>query len=123
MPDTIMSAAGHGLPRERIEAAIEALIALLDVSEPDSDLEPQGDEEPSLGWTSTMAHGSLTDAELDDCDDEPSDHGIADHGGLEEQGLAGMGLAVIHAQMGRREPILGRFIPVAEYDKTGRAVA
>src|SRR5690554_1321093 len=90
MPATTLAAAAEGLPRERIEAAIEALIALLDATEPDSDLEPslgwnpygapdlEGDDselEPSLGWTVTGAHGALTDAEFDDCDDEPSDNG------------------------------------------------
>jgi hypothetical protein len=37
--------AAEGLPRHRIERAIEALIALLDDTQPDPDLEP------NLGWT------------------------------------------------------------------------
>lgn len=104
----------HAIPRHRIEAAIESLIALLDASEPDPDLEPQGDDEPWLGWTSTMAHGNNEDREDGD------DNGIADYFAIEEQGLGDVGLAAIHAQMGRQEPIIGRFIPVAEYDKAGR---
>lgn len=125
-------------PRHRIEAAIEALISLLDATEPDHDLEPslgwnpygepdlEGDDadlEPWLGWTTTMAHGSVTDAELDDCDDEPGDNGIADSGGQEEQGLKWAALDTIHAQMGQRQPILGRVIPVGECGTIGRAAA
>jgi hypothetical protein len=53
------------IPRHRIEAAIDALIALLDASEPDSDLEP------SLGWCSNWdgsvgAYGGSDERERDD---------------------------------------------------------
>ena len=36
--------------REDLERTIELLVTLLDHAEPDPDLEPSGDEEPSLGW-------------------------------------------------------------------------
>jgi hypothetical protein len=60
--------------RELLATAIECLIALLDLQEPDPDREPNGDEEPSLGWTADGKigddHGD--DRELDAADDEPS---------------------------------------------------
>ncbi|MBN8245227.1 hypothetical protein JF546_19605 [Nitratireductor aquimarinus] len=59
------------LPRNRIEAAIEALIALLDATEPDPDLE-DSDSDCDLA-------GADTDLE------DGNDHGIADLGGLGEQ--------------------------------------
>lgn len=77
---------GGAMPRHRIERAIEALIELLDATEPDPDLEPTGDDEPSLGWTSTMAYGSGNDLE-DNCDS-----GIADLDGVSEQGFLGVAL-------------------------------
>lgn len=69
------------LPRHRIENAIEALIALLDASELDPDLEPHADDEPSLGWTSTMALANTDDLE------DNEDSGIADAEGAQEQGF------------------------------------
>lgn len=48
------------IPRRRVEAAIDSLIAYLDATESDPDLEEAGDLEPS------------TDRELDTADDEPS---------------------------------------------------
>jgi hypothetical protein len=41
--------------RELLATAIECLIALLDLQEPDPDLEPNGDEEPDLGWSDMEA--------------------------------------------------------------------
>jgi hypothetical protein len=60
--------------RELLATAIECLIALLDLQEPDPELEANGDEEPTLGWT---ADGRIGDdrgdeRELDTADDEPS---------------------------------------------------
>jgi hypothetical protein len=62
------------VPRAAVERAIEALVALLDALDPDPDLEPNGDEEPSLGWTGEgrgMGDGG-DDRELDTANDEPS---------------------------------------------------
>jgi hypothetical protein len=53
--------------RQKVEEAIEAMIAWLDHMDGDADHEDVGDDEPSLGG------GELgDDRELDDCDDEPS---------------------------------------------------
>jgi hypothetical protein len=49
--------------RQNIEASIERLLAMLDTLDGDPDLEPDADGEPSLGWTATMAFGSLDDRE------------------------------------------------------------
>lgn len=71
--------------RQSIEARINelldqsfALITMLDMMEVDPDFEPNGDDEPSLGWTGegrgtvgldkSMAHDD--DREADTCDDE-----------------------------------------------------
>ena len=51
--------------RQNIEATIERLLVLLDTLDGDPDLEPDADGEPSLGWTATMAFGSLDDREED----------------------------------------------------------
>lgn len=75
-----LRAAAYGVPRHKIEKAIQNLIDLLDATEPDPDLEPVGDDEPSLGWTSTMAFGDSEDREDD------FDSGIADPAGALEQG-------------------------------------
>jgi hypothetical protein len=61
------------IPRAVVERAVEALIVLLDVLDPDPDLESNGDD-PSLGWTADgkgMGDG-LDDRELDTADDELS---------------------------------------------------
>lgn len=39
------------MKRQAIENAIEALLALLDAMDGDPDLENDGADEPSLGWT------------------------------------------------------------------------
>ncbi|MGO8068751.1 hypothetical protein AB9E28_24885 [Rhizobium leguminosarum] len=66
--------------RDRIEAQIEALIGLLDLLDDDPDLEPDNDNEPSLGapehvvqnhWYSPVS-AEVCDAELDDENDEES---------------------------------------------------
>lgn len=96
----------HAL-RAQIEAELERMIDLLDAIDGDPDLEPtmgfvahgfvdeaepDADFEPSLGWTSTYAHGSDQDLEDEHDGREPDedfedadDNGIADHGGLQEQ--------------------------------------
>lgn len=55
-------------PRQRVEAAIERLIALLDVIDGDENLEDNGDGEPWLGGFC----GDCRDLEADPSDDEPS---------------------------------------------------
>ena len=56
--------------RHALENAIERLVALLDTLDPDPDLEPDTDDEPSLAGGSVGDDGR--DRELDLCDDEPS---------------------------------------------------
>lgn len=73
--------------RDRIAAHIEALIGLLDLLDDDPDLEPDNDNEPSLGapehvvqshWYSPVS-AEVCDTELEDendeenGDDEPED--------------------------------------------------
>ncbi|NEJ57496.1 hypothetical protein [Rhizobium ruizarguesonis] len=64
--------------RDRIEAQIEALIGLLDLMDDDPDLEPDNDNEPSLGapehtvqsqWYSPVS-AEICDTELEDENDE-----------------------------------------------------
>lgn len=50
--------------RRQIEATIEALIDVLDAADGSPDLEPDADDEPSLGWSLSMAAGTS-----DDCED------------------------------------------------------
>jgi len=91
------------ITRTRVEAAIEALVALLDDVDGDPDLEPSlgyncyggddreldtSDDEPSLGWTRDGFCGSTFDPDLEKDDAE---HGIADAWGLAEQGLDSFG--------------------------------
>jgi hypothetical protein len=84
------------LARLREEAAheVERLLAFLDATTPDSDLEetdplePDGDAEPSLGWTTAIGQQGQKwaaptdplsiDCEEDDCDREEDDHGGGD---------------------------------------------
>lgn len=54
MPNTPVPAAATGLPkfnREKVEKAIEKLILLLDLTDPDPDLEESNDNEPFLAAT------------------------------------------------------------------------
>ncbi|XKM41248.1 hypothetical protein A4U53_010900 [Rhizobium ruizarguesonis] len=65
--------------RERLEAQIEALIGLLDLLDDDPDLEPDNDNEPSLGapeqhvsqahWYSPVS-AEQADLEIEDENDE-----------------------------------------------------
>ena len=59
MPATTVAASATGLPinRARLERIIDNLIALLDETDPDVDLEP------SLGWCSHIAHDGSDDPE------------------------------------------------------------
>lgn len=64
--------------RARLEATIEALVALLDEIDGDADLEPDEDAEPSLGWNYRFDGTPVQvgrddrgdDRELDRADDE-----------------------------------------------------
>lgn len=51
------------LTRREVELQIDALIAALDTFDGDADLEPAGDDEPSLGWTKTYYLGRADDVE------------------------------------------------------------
>lgn len=75
--------------RQLIEDEIERLIALLDLMDGDADAErddfeePQGDDEPWLGWIASgdgaIICASDSDLEFDESDFEPDDHGEEDH--------------------------------------------
>ncbi len=58
--------------RREAAAEINRLINFLDDLGGDPDLEPNGDNEPSLGWTTRGNVGGCDDLELDTADDEPS---------------------------------------------------
>lgn len=58
----------HTILRREIEREVEVLISMLDEMDGDADFEPGGDDEPSLGWTTTIAHGDRTDLEADEYD-------------------------------------------------------
>jgi hypothetical protein len=85
MLNPVLDQGGGALPldRARIERIIDNLLALLDASEPDPDLEEPGDDEPYLGWP-TNAAGAHSSA-VDDREWDDSEHGIADRDGLMEQ--------------------------------------
>lgn len=51
------------IAREQLEALIERAIEMLDSLDGDTDREDDGTNEPSLGWTKTMALGSSNDLE------------------------------------------------------------
>jgi hypothetical protein len=100
---------GNPNTRRSIEDAIERLLAMLDLMDEDPDLEPDSDDEHTLGWLKDgpqYCGMDNTDRELDDCDDEPEalepcltdarsdmeegdDNGLADGDGASEQ-FAGM---------------------------------
>ncbi|WP_024281210.1 hypothetical protein [Xanthobacter sp. 126] len=59
--------------RACLGAAIEALVDILDRLEPEPDLEPDNDDEPSLGWCNgapTSRYGGDDDREAEDEHDE-----------------------------------------------------
>ncbi|SMH36036.1 hypothetical protein [Mesorhizobium australicum] len=64
-------------PRDRLTIAttIERLINLLDVLEPDVDLEEGGDAEPWLGWTDKGPQALAKGVEHDDREEECEDEG------------------------------------------------
>lgn len=70
--------------RERIEATIEAMIAMLDELDGDADLEPDTDAEPSLGWREAAA-GCGCDHTMfnDEAEEDPAELGIADRDALD----------------------------------------
>lgn len=49
--------------RRDIENEISRLLDVLDLMGGDPDYEEDGSDEPSLGWTKTMAHGGSFDLE------------------------------------------------------------
>lgn len=77
----------QGRLRERIEAAIESLLLVLDQLDSDPDLEPDNDDEPSLGWEgfSPASFGGGCSLGSLDCEWDLAENGIADWEGLIEQ--------------------------------------
>lgn len=90
----------QGSLRRRLEAAIERMIDVLDQLDLDPDLEPDNEDEPSLGALETemprstgwMAernrYGSQTGwsrGGSNDYEDDPAEMGLGDAGGLAEQ--------------------------------------
>lgn len=70
---------------------IEELIALLDRLHGDPDFEPDADDEPSLGWSATMALGSADDREEDVGDErEPDEDREPALGWTDAEGQHGM---------------------------------
>jgi hypothetical protein len=58
---------------ERLTVVLDRLIAVLDdIDVPAEDLEPGGDEEPSLGWSVT-GHSGSTDIPTLDCEQDDAD--------------------------------------------------
>ncbi|MCK0207532.1 hypothetical protein MWN33_05735 [Starkeya koreensis] len=81
--------------RQRAEAAIEGLLALLDELE-DPDLEPDNDDEPTMGWCEGAAGYGLCPTLADECEDG----GDAEHSlGWREQ-MAGRGQCHTHVDDG-----------------------
>ena len=61
----------HSQTRQKIEEIIDSLIALLDASDGDCDLEDNGDYEPSIGGAILHGkNGPECDLEFDTSDDE-----------------------------------------------------
>lgn len=54
--------------RSRVEGAIAALIDLVDSLDPDPDLEPDNDDEPSLGWCDGKCEGRYGDTDEREAD-------------------------------------------------------
>lgn len=76
--------------RARMEAAIEAMLAMLDELEGDVDLEPDNDDEPSLGWcdgANVHRYGTVDDREVEDEHDEDGHDREADDEGDPDQDL------------------------------------
>ena len=97
------------IQRQKIERAIDVLIALLDAADGDPDLEPylsgighgsddredehdgrepDEDGEPDLGWAESIMQGGPSWFPIGwgiDHEADPAESGIADWGGLEEQ--------------------------------------
>jgi hypothetical protein len=65
-----------GRLRKEARDEIDRLIRFLDESDNHMELEPDGGDEPSLGWITSVSQGShcggTDDLEADDSDDEPS---------------------------------------------------
>ncbi len=76
--------------RAALEQAIEGLIALLDALEPDPDLEENGDDEPSLGWTD-RGPAAIRDSVNDDREEECEDEGAqCDDEGARDEDFPGL---------------------------------
>lgn len=73
-----------GRLRARMEAAIETMLALLDELEADPDLEPDTDNEPTLGWHEGGA-GAVGECAFfpDEAEDDPAEWGLADRDALD----------------------------------------
>jgi hypothetical protein len=66
------------ITRERLEAKIEELVALLDLVDGDENMEDGGDTEPSVGSVGRYGDGRMEY----DLEDDPAESGIADDDAL-----------------------------------------
>lgn len=78
--------------RQRIESKIEELISLLDLLDDDADLEPDNDNEPSLGWPAGGLAALAKNVEHDDRELEDAS-GYGDAAGMvaDEMGEPSLG--------------------------------
>lgn len=74
MPETTMFLAITPVMRRRLVSTVENLIALLDDIDGDENLEEEGDDEPTLGWTGNASWGQRggDDDREEECEDEGS---------------------------------------------------
>lgn len=82
--------AEQGMLRQRLETAIESMLALLDELDGDAaDYEPDNDDEPWLSRREGIGSGDFHNPdegeEQDDTEADPAESGIADVAGLWEQ--------------------------------------
>lgn len=108
--DGVLRVAMRPDDRRAIAGAVDRLIALLDALDGDADLEPDSDDEPSLGWTYSFAGVPVSpaaeagdDREMEDEHDE--DGGDDEVSDTEADGFGlsyrGDGAEIAHAMLRR----------------------
>src|ERR1700687_3499209 len=96
--------------RQRIEDAVDALLATLDAIDPDPDLEP------SLGYMPSIDRTDMVDVEGDDADGpqlDPAEDGIARRGRAESHKAGSPGRATVRRSRSRQ----GESAPAARADQ------